>query len=103
MGTASVLFISQIWQEKRGGYASTQTHTHKHIHVFVYFPLTTYKDPDGSYIMVNGSIDGVLVSLFNIYAPDEDEPKFIQCLMFWYFTAWSDFDCVTLHGQTTKL
>lgn len=43
-------------------------------------PLATYRDPHGRYIMVNGSIDGVLVSLINIYAPNEDEPNFMHTI-----------------------
>lgn len=43
-------------------------------------PLTTYRDPHGRYIVVNGSVDGVLVSLINIYAPNEDEPNFIHTI-----------------------
>lgn len=40
--------------------------------------LTIHKDPEGRYILVNGVIDGVKVSLFNIYAPNEDEPDFLR-------------------------
>uniref|UniRef100_A0A3B4EWU5 exodeoxyribonuclease III n=1 Tax=Pundamilia nyererei TaxID=303518 RepID=A0A3B4EWU5_9CICH len=64
-------------------------------------PLTTYRDPHGRYILVNGSIDGVLVSLINIYAPNEDEPKFIHTISNLVFQKGSgvlllggDFNCV---------
>uniref|UniRef100_A0AAQ6AJ52 exodeoxyribonuclease III n=1 Tax=Amphiprion ocellaris TaxID=80972 RepID=A0AAQ6AJ52_AMPOC len=39
-------------------------------------PASTFIDPNGRYIMVNGSVDGLQVSLLNIYAPNTSEPKF---------------------------
>lgn len=39
-----------------------------------------YKDTEGRYILVNGVIDGIEVTLINVYAPNEDEPGFIKTL-----------------------
>ncbi len=39
-----------------------------------------HKDTEGRYILVNGLIDGVEVSLINVYTPNEDEPGFIKTL-----------------------
>lgn len=51
------------------------------IHRHVNFTNTfTYKDKEGRIILVNGLIDGVEVSLINVYAPNEDEPSFIKSL-----------------------
>lgn len=59
------------------------------------------RDTEGRYILVNGLIDGIQVSLINVYAPNEDDPSFITTL----FTAilkhssglllmGGDFNCV---------
>lgn len=41
-------------------------------------PTSVFKDSSGRYIMVNGSIEGVQVSLLNIYAPNNAEPTFMR-------------------------
>lgn len=41
-------------------------------------PNLVYKDSEGRFILVNGSIDGIQISLMNIYAPNEDTPGFIS-------------------------
>lgn len=49
------------------------------IHRQVNFTLTaTHKDTEGRIILVNGSIDGINVSLVNVYAPNDDRPAFIK-------------------------
>lgn len=37
-----------------------------------------YKDKDGRYVLVNGSVDGVALSLLNVYAPNENCPLFFK-------------------------
>lgn len=49
------------------------------IHRQVNFSLdSVHKDSEGRFILVNGLIDGIQVSLMNIYAPNEDKPGFIS-------------------------
>lgn len=49
------------------------------IHKQVNFTLnSTFKDSSGRYILVNGSIDGMEVSLLNVYAPNNSEPNFMR-------------------------
>lgn len=44
----------------------------------VNFALTAvHKDTDRRFILLNGHIDGVEVSLMNVYVPNEDDPGFI--------------------------
>lgn len=38
------------------------------------------RDTEGRYILVNGLIDGIQVSLINVYVPNEDDPSFIIAL-----------------------
>lgn len=48
------------------------------IHRQVNFTQTsTYKDKEGRYILVNGFIDDIEVSVINVYACNKDEPSFI--------------------------
>lgn len=39
--------------------------------------ISHYADTEGRYILVNGIIDGMHISLCNIYAPNEDDPAFM--------------------------
>lgn len=72
------------------------------IHRQINFTKTLmHKDTEGRYILVNGVIDGVEVSLINVYAPNEDEPGFIKTLfntILQYSTGLlllgGDFNCV---------
>lgn len=49
------------------------------IHRQVNFSLEkTHKDAEGRFILVNGSLDGINVSLMNVYAPNEDRSAFIK-------------------------
>ncbi len=51
------------------------------IHRQINFTKTLiHKDTEGRYILVNGLVDGVEVSLINVCAPNEDEPGFIKTL-----------------------
>lgn len=51
------------------------------IHRQIIFTQTTvHKDTEGKYILVNWLIDGIAVSLINIYAHNGDEPGFIRTL-----------------------
>lgn len=51
------------------------------IHRQVNFKLDSlHKDSEGRYILLNGTIDGIQVSLMNIYAPNEDDPEFIRTI-----------------------
>uniref|UniRef100_A0A3P8NIL1 exodeoxyribonuclease III n=1 Tax=Astatotilapia calliptera TaxID=8154 RepID=A0A3P8NIL1_ASTCA len=68
------MHLSDIERDKKRGVTIL---VHRQIN---FTPLTTYRDPHGRYIVVNGSVDGVLVSLINIYAPNEDEPNFIHTI-----------------------
>ena len=43
-------------------------------------PTNIQKDSEGRFVLVTGSIDGIQVSLMNIYAPNEDEPSFITTI-----------------------
>ena len=40
--------------------------------------ISHYTDSEGRYILLNGTIDGIRISLCNIYAPNEDDPIFIK-------------------------
>lgn len=72
------------------------------IHRQINFTLTTvHKDSEGRFILVNGCIDGIHVSLMNVYAPNEDEPSFIRSIfntVLQYSTGilllGGDFNCV---------
>ena len=51
------------------------------IHRQINFTQTLiHKDNEGRYILINGQIDGIEVSLLNVYAPNEDDPAFIQTI-----------------------
>lgn len=42
--------------------------------------MLVHKDTEGRYVLVNRLINGIEVSLLNVYAPNEDEPDFIRML-----------------------
>lgn len=50
---------------------------HRHVN---FLKTSEYQDTQGRYIVVNGSIDGIEISLINVYAPNEDDPGFIRIL-----------------------
>ena len=51
------------------------------IHRQINFKLDlVHKDSEGRYILLNGTIDGVQISLVNVYAPNEDDPEFIKTI-----------------------
>jgi len=37
-----------------------------------------YKDKEGRYVMVVGTIAGIKITILNIYAPNEDYPQFFK-------------------------
>lgn len=39
-----------------------------------------FKDKDGRYVLINGSINGVSLSLLNVYAPNENCPQFMKSI-----------------------
>lgn len=70
------------------------------------------RDTEGRHILVNGLIDGIQVSLINVYAPNEDDPSFIIALFTMILRYSSgllllegDFNCVLsqLLDRTLKL
>lgn len=64
------------------------------IHRSINFIATaTHTDAVGRYILVNGALDGMEVSLMNIYAPNEDAPVFIKTV----------FNCLLRHSNETLL
>lgn len=51
------------------------------VHKQVNFTLDSLqKDSEGRFILLNGSIDGIQISLMNVYAPNEDDPNFIKTI-----------------------
>lgn len=66
-----MLFSSRSSERRRGAailiHRSTQFILHNEV-----------KDKEGRYILLNGSIAGVKVSMFNVYAPNEDKPELIR-------------------------
>lgn len=49
------------------------------LHRSVQFCLdSVFKDKEGRYIIVNGTIDGVWVTMCNVYAPNDNKPQFIK-------------------------
>lgn len=66
-----MLFSSRSSERRRGAailiHRSTQFILHNEV-----------KDKEGRYILLNGSIAGVKVSMFNVYAPNEDIPEFMK-------------------------
>lgn len=59
------------------------------IHRQVNFTLSKiHKDTEESFILINGCIDGIDISLMNVYAPNEDRPTFIK----------KNFNVITQHS-----
>lgn len=49
------------------------------LHRSVQFCLDSiFKDKEGRHIIVNGMIDGVWVTMCNVYAPNDNKPQFIK-------------------------
>ena len=97
--------LKRSWADKIF-YSSHQSGRKRGVSILIhrqvnFTPTKIHKDSVGRFILVNGSIDGIQVSLMNIYAPNEDEPGFIRTI----FTAilqhsngilllGGDFNCV---------
>lgn len=99
-----------------------QVHTHTHTSVNYskrpifrqvnFRPTKIYKDSEGRFIIVNGSINGIQVSFMNIHALNKDEPGFINMAFstillaqLWYFAIKRGVQlcCVSAYGPTTSL
>ena len=75
------------------------------VHRSVNFTATaSHKDTEGRFILVNGIIDGIEISLMNVYAPNEDDPVFIKHIYNFLLKnstgillMGGDFNCVMSH------
>lgn len=36
------------------------------------------RDPNGRFVLISGTFNGILMTFLNIYAPNSDEPSFIS-------------------------
>lgn len=71
---ASQVFYSSHISGRRRGVAIL-------IHRSLQFCIdSSFKDKEGRYVLVNGTINGVWVSMLNVYAPNDNNPQFMKTI-----------------------
>lgn len=71
---ASQVFYSSHKSGRRRGVAIL-------IHRSLQFCLdSSFQDKEGHYVLINGTINGTQVSMFNVYAPNDNSPQFMKTI-----------------------